>query len=72
MFWDGFDEAIVGLSVSQIERQVRVVVYDYDGMIRVLMERDGMEHEEAVEFLDYNTLGGWVGELTPMAIGRCP
>jgi hypothetical protein len=41
--------AIVG--ISQDER----LVYDYDEMIKYLMETDGMTYEDAMEFIDYNT-----------------
>jgi hypothetical protein len=34
-------------------------------MIQVLMGRDGMTYDEAVEFIDFNVVGGWVGEKTP-------
>lgn len=44
----GYDEAIVGVTTDNR------AVYDYDGMVKVLMDRDGMTYEEAVEFIDYN------------------
>lgn len=45
-----YDKAIVG--VSDDGR----VVYDYYAMIECLMEADGMTHEEAMEFISYNTI----------------
>jgi hypothetical protein len=59
---DGFEEAIIG-SV-QIFNKV-VALYDRDRCLEVLMKRDGMTHEEAEEFFDYNVTGGYHGELTP-------
>ena len=32
-------------------------VYDYSLMVEDLMEEDNMDYDEAVEFIDYNTLG---------------
>jgi hypothetical protein len=32
------------------------------------MDRDGMTEEEAFEYLEFNTLGAWVGEETPMFV----
>ena len=63
---DGFDDAIIGIG----ERcgQPSLVAYDRDKCIQVLMDRDGMDYEEAVEFFDFNVAGAWVGENTPMFI----
>jgi hypothetical protein len=30
------------------------------------MQRDGMTHEEAIEFFDFNIAGAYVGEYTPI------
>jgi hypothetical protein len=43
-------------------------VYDFDMCVHILMERDGMTCEEAVEFMDYNVTGSYVGEKTPIFI----
>jgi hypothetical protein len=32
------------------------------------MERDGMTSEEAMEYIDYNCVGAWVGENTPIIV----
>lgn len=45
-----YDEAIIGVSENGS------VIYDYDLMIQHLVESDGMTEEEAVEFIDYNTI----------------
>ena len=31
-------------------------VYDYEKMIQCLVEEDNMEYDEAMEFIDYNTI----------------
>ncbi len=41
------------------------VVYDYEKCIKILMDRDGMEEDEADEYLQFNTVGAWVGKGTP-------
>lgn len=64
---DGFEDAIVGLSCSQPGRPT-LVVYDYQKCVDVLMKRDKMSYEEAQEFLDFNTVGAWMGESTPVFI----
>lgn len=60
---DGFDDAVIG-----IEQTMYRLVYDIDKMVRILIERDGMTDEEAFEFLDYNVIGAYVGEKTPLYI----
>lgn len=45
-----YDEAIIGIDSN--ER----VVYDYDKMVRCLMKEDGMPYEDAIEFIEYNTI----------------
>jgi len=62
---DGFEEAYIGIC-----RRFNTVVaaYDYDKCINVLMNRDGMCYEEAEEFFEFNVLGAWVGEGTPVFI----
>lgn len=57
---DGFDDAVVG-----IDYQSNRLIYSVKKMIRVLV-KDGMTHEEAMEYLDYNVLGAYVGEKTPI------
>lgn len=60
--WDGFDEAIIGY-----DNRGRLV-YDIDLMVETLRRDDDMSDEEAMEFLDYNTLNTFVGDLTPIHI----
>lgn len=63
---DGFEDAFIGL--SQRISEPMTAVYSYDKMIDVLMSRDGMEYEEACEYLDFNVLGAWVGPQTPIIV----
>ena len=43
----------------------RVVLYDYEKCVEILMEGDEDRREEGEEFLEFNTLGAYVGEKTP-------
>jgi hypothetical protein len=61
---DGFDEAIIG--VGAICSNPEILIYDSNKCIKILMERDGMEYEEASEYFDFNVRGAYVGEGTPM------
>ncbi len=60
---DGFDDAVIG-----IEQTMYRLVYDIDKMVKILIERDGMTDEEAFEFLDFNVIGAYMGEKTPLYI----
>jgi len=60
---DGFDDAIVG--TAERLGMHRVVLYDTTKCIDILMKRDKMTEEEAIDFFYYNVLGSWMGEYTP-------
>jgi len=62
---DGFDEAIIGLG-RQFNNEV--VVYDEDKCLKILMDRDGMDYDEAQEFFEFNVVGAYVGEHTPIYV----
>lgn len=61
---DGYDEAFIGVS-----HEGRAV-YDAELMVQVLMDRDGMTQEEAVEWIDYNDVRAlpYAGENSPIII----
>jgi hypothetical protein len=63
MFAEGFDRAIVG--VGRTFDGLLCAVYDVDKIIQELM-KDGMDHDEAHEYFDYNIAGSYVGEQTPI------
>ena len=60
---DGFDDAVIGIE----ERSGRLV-YDVNLMISILIVDEGMSEEDAIEYLDYNVIGAYVGEQTPIYI----
>jgi len=63
---DKYDKAIIG--IAHRCGMPSVVAYDTDKVIDVLMEEDGMTHEEAIEFHEFNQAGAYMGERTPMFI----
>jgi hypothetical protein len=63
LFADGFDEAIMGYDAAAYR-----VVYDYDKCMEVLRERDGIDLHEAHEFMEFNVVGAFVGDFTPLFI----
>ena len=66
LLMDGFDDACIGYS-QRINEPV-LAVYSYDKMVEVLMTRDGMDDEEAMEFIEFNCVGAWIGERTPTIV----
>lgn len=60
---DGFEAALIGCTNGYNI----VAVYDYELCIHILME-DNMTYEEALEYMEYNVVGAYVGEKTPMFI----
>jgi hypothetical protein len=60
---DGFDDALLGIGY---QFTLALVVYDRAKCIAILMERDGMSRDDAVEFFEVNVQGSYVGEQTPV------
>ena len=60
---DGFDKAIIG--VGSRCGQPDIIAYDVNKCIKILMDQ-GMTDEEAMEFFEFNVVGAWVGEETPI------
>ena len=65
---DGFEDAFIG--VARRCGQPTLVTYDYDQCVDILMKRDGMSYEEASEFFEFNVVGAWMGEGTPLYLCR--
>jgi len=60
---EGYDEAIMG--IVQRAGQEPVILYDTDKILEILISRDEMTEDEAIEFFEFNIIGAWVGEQTP-------
>lgn len=59
---DGFDSCIIGKDTKDR------AIYDADAMIAVLISRDDMDYEDAVEYFWFNIDGAYVGEETPIYV----
>ena len=66
MMADGFDDAVLGMCIQFGGEPV--VAYDYNKCIEILKERDGMDRTEAIDYLEFNVLGSYVGVHTPVFI----
>ena len=64
---DGFDEAVIGI----VERAgLLAVCYDRNKILKILM-RD-MNLDEAMEYYEFNILGAYMGEHTPVYLDLMP
>ena len=61
---DGLEAAFVG--VARQFSKPPVAVYDRDAVLAIFMTRDGMSEDDAFDHLEFNVMGGWHGEQTPL------
>jgi hypothetical protein len=61
LFADGFDLAIIGICTKTY-----CIVYSKSKCIEILSK--DMNHEEALEYFDFNVDGAYVGEQTPIFV----
>lgn len=67
--WDGFDNAIIGTaSIWNGNERVDVLVYDIYRMVEQLTIGDGMSQDEALEYIDFNIEGTYIGKDTPVIV----
>tara|TARA_B100000963_G_C22579751_1_gene650236 strand:- start:926 stop:1210 length:285 start_codon:yes stop_codon:yes gene_type:complete len=58
---DGFDDAVIGVDESTLR-----LIYSTTRCVEILIERDDMEFDEALEYFDFNVRGAYMGEKTPI------
>lgn len=57
---DGFDEAIIGVDESSMR-----LIYSVTKCLEILQSQ-GMDETDALEYFSYNVSGAYVGEKTPI------
>lgn len=59
-----YDDALIGITTDNR------AVYDFDKMIEWLMETEGFEHLDAIEWIEYNTIRSipYMGDGAPIII----
>ena len=60
---DGLDKAIIGTVVAFGRSET--VLYSIKKILEIMMERDGMTEEKAIEFFQYHILGSYDGQGMP-------
>lgn len=63
---DGFDDAIIGIT-EEFGRGPRIL-YSKDKILKILSE--DMEFIEALEYFEFNILGAYFGEGTPIFLDK--
>ena len=67
--WSDLDKAILGTTLTyQNGERVPVFVYSGDKIVSILINRDGMTRDEALEFVDFNIEGAYTGNDTPLLV----
>ena len=63
LFADGFDDAIIGYDACGYR-----VVYDFNKCMEVLKKNEGMDLHDANEYMEFNVVGSFVGDFTPLFV----
>ena len=66
LLMDGFDEAFIGFTRPM--NQPTLAVYSHKKMIDTLIFRDGMNYDDAEEYIEFNCIGAYIGEQTPIIV----
>ena len=61
---DGYEAAFVGYGYQH--GSGALAIYDENKCIQILVKRDGMTEEQAVDFFYFNVKGAFVGDGTPI------
>jgi|TARA_A100000172_G_scaffold63051_2_gene42413 hypothetical protein len=64
--WDGYNDCIIGVGTRC--GMTDVFIYDKHKMITKLVRKDDMKYDEALEFIDFNIAGAFIGEDTPILV----
>lgn len=74
ILWDNCDDAVIGVTRT-LPEGVYVAVYSYEKLIEVfvkMFKEEGKSEEEiyelAVEWVDFNIVGAYVGINTPLIL----
>jgi hypothetical protein len=68
MVMDGFDDCVVGVADSF--GQPTRIVYDREAILMKLVKKDGMTKDEALDWIEYNMIGSYVGEAMPLFLSK--
>lgn len=67
---EAYDKALIGFTDKPQDDWPRktntlVAIYSAEKCIETMMDYEGWDYEESLEWFKFNTSGAWVGEQTP-------
>ena len=66
ILWDGLDSCLIGISAEGR------AIYSIEELILHFQVEEQMSEQDAAEHVDYNILGAYVGEYTPIHMYSLP
>lgn len=66
ILFDDCDAALVGIAGQQYKPPL--AVYEYELLVQVFVDQ-GMDLEDAMEWVSFNVQGVWAGDHTPLILG---
>jgi hypothetical protein len=65
---DGYDEALIG--IAEQCTGIKLLAYDYLKLIKITQDnsKSRMSYEDAMEYVDFNIVGAYMGEGTPLIV----
>ena len=61
--------ALIGIGNQHTKEPI--AVYCYQRLVKCYMKEKGLTYLEAVEDIDFNVSGSWLGERTPLILHSC-
>jgi len=68
LLFTGLESAFVG--TAERINMPAVAVYDWHLLVKSVMDDTGGTYDEAVEYVEFNVAGAYVGESTPLILNR--
>jgi|TARA_R100001530_G_scaffold133335_1_gene106603 hypothetical protein len=66
---EGFDEAIIGQTYDMAVQEERLI-YSVEKCVDILIERDGMTREEALDYMYFNAILSTVSKDQPIFLNE--
>ena len=64
-----FKKAFLGTTIARANMQT-VAVYDFEKCLKIIMKRDKVEYDEAMDIFYFNTVNADMAEKTPIILQR--
>ena len=66
---EGFDKAIIGQTYDMAVQEERLI-YSVEKCVDILIERDGITREEALDYMYHNVILAYVGKDQPIFLNE--